>query len=76
MGDFVSKEEVEKIREHYRTYMRDSNWQKDDNRGAPVSGVYDATTFREVSTHYVDRLLRYIEVEEMIKELDKGEQDD
>jgi hypothetical protein len=71
MGDFVGKEEVEKIRAHYKEYMAKSNWQKDDNRGAPVSGVYDATTFREVSTHYINRLLRYIEVEEMFREMEK-----
>lgn len=71
MGDFVSKDEVERIREHYETYMRDSNWQKDDNRAEPVSGVRDASTFREVSTWYINRLLRYIEVEGMIKELEK-----
>ncbi len=66
MGDFVSKEEVERIRAHYDKYMRDTDWQQTDNRAHPASGAFDATTFREVSSWYVNRLLRYIEVEEMV----------
>lgn len=72
MGDFVSKEEVEKIRAHYEAYKRDVVRQKDDNRAVPVSGVYDASTFREVSTWYINRLLRYIDVEDLIHEIDNN----
>jgi len=67
MGDFVGKEEVEAIQEHYKAYLR-SKTSKSDNRAEPVSGVYDASTFREVSSWYVDRLLRYIEVQDWIAE--------
>lgn len=70
MGDFVSKQEVDKIREHYYEYSS-SNLKKhtSDNRAAPASGVYDADSFRECSTWYINRLLRYIEVEDMIAEV-------
>lgn len=56
---------VEKIRKHYESYQF-SPEHEGDNRAAPVSGVLDASTFREVSTWYINRLLRYIEVEEWI----------
>ncbi len=70
MADTVSPDEVKAIREHYDKYMSSNKWQKDsDNRGAPISNIYDENTFREVSTYYVDRLLRYIEVQEMIDSL-------
>lgn len=71
MGDFVDKSEVERIREHYHTYEGDKPSSDGDNRAAPVSGVYDASTFREVSTWYINRLLRYIEVQEWTHDLDK-----
>ena len=73
MGDFVSKEEIEKIREHYHKYIQYSDWQKNDNRGRPASGIYDADSFREVSTHYINRLLRYIDIEEVFQEFEKTE---
>ena len=69
MGDFVGKEEVDRIRAHYRAYMADGALEKGDNRATPVSGAFDASTFREVSSWYVNRLLRYIETQEMIDEL-------
>ena len=76
MGDFVGKEEVERIRAHYKAYLKDSDWRTEDNRAEPVSGVRDATTFREVSSWYVNRLLRYIEVGEMVEELLREEKSD
>ena len=69
MGDFVGKEEVDRIRAHYRAYMADGALEKGDNRATPVSGAFDASTFREVSSWYVNRLLRYIKTQEMIDEL-------
>lgn len=69
MGDFVGKEEVDRIRVHYRAYMADGALEKGDNRATPISGALDASTFREVSSWYVNRLLRYIETQEMIDEL-------
>ena len=70
MGDFVGREEVERIRKHYEDYIH-SPLSEHDNRAAPVSGVLDASTFREVSSWYINRLLRYIEVEDMIREIEK-----
>jgi hypothetical protein len=70
MGDFVSEKEIVQIRDHYDAYMHDSDWQKSDNRAEPESGVRTATTFREVSTWYVNRLLRYIEVQGWISHLE------
>lgn len=67
MGDFVSEKDVEQIRAHYEAYTADGTFLETDNRGAPRSGVRDATTFREVSTHYVERLLRYIEMEQFLR---------
>lgn len=70
MGDFVDKDEVERIRAHYRSYVHNGGHRESgDNRSEPVSGIYDASTFREVSSWYVNRLLRYIEVKEMIDEM-------
>lgn len=71
MGDFVGKEEVERMRAHYRAYMLDEAMDKGDNRAHPASGLYDASTFREVSSWYVNRLLRYIEVMKMIDDLEQ-----
>lgn len=67
MGDFVSKEEIEQIRTHYRAYMKAGALKNGDNKAVPSS--YDASTFRDVSTHYVNRLLRYIEVEDMFNDI-------
>jgi len=71
MGDFVGKEEVDRIRAHYRAYMADGALEKGDNRAQPVTGVYEASTFREVSSWYVNRLLRYIEVTGYLDELER-----
>jgi hypothetical protein len=81
MGDFVDEKQVERIRAHYRAYqerkMTDPSFERserDNNRSMPESLVYDASTFREVSTYYINRLLRYIEVEDMIAEFKEEEE--
>jgi hypothetical protein len=71
MGDFVDKSEVDQIREHYQAYLASGALQSGDNRARPASGVLDAASFREVSSWYVNRLLRYIEVAEWIGELER-----
>lgn len=67
MGDFVGKEEIKQIRTHYRTYMAAGALKNGDNKAVPAS--YDATTFRDVSSWYINRLLRYIEVAEIIDDV-------
>ena len=62
MADVVGKDEVARIRRHYDEYHRDL-----------MAGVPDTSDFRNLSTWYINRLLRYIEVDDMIKQLEADE---